>query len=73
MERPAPIRPADALPDVEVDWAALPDGWQTRSVRARYRDEDRAMYANRIRAQVAEGLADPGLLRFADDLAGKSR
>lgn len=53
---------------VKVDWAALPDGWEGRSPNARYRDETRGDYANRVRAQVVEGLAGVEYLRFADRL-----
>ncbi len=73
MSTPRPAFPVDEAepPDVDVDWAALPDDWRERSPRGRYMDETRGEYANRVRAMVAEGLVDPGLLRFADHLAGE--
>ena len=54
--------------EVEVDWAALPEGWRDSDYRLPLRDEDRAAWANRVRAAVAEGLAPADQLRFADFL-----
>lgn len=51
-----------------MDWAALPENWRTRSPKTRYTDETRSEMANRIRAAVVEGLADPSRLDFADHL-----
>jgi len=65
----------DDLPDdaldldaITVDWAALHPDWRTRSEKIRYSDEMRSDYANRVRARVSEGLADPSRLDFADHL-----
>jgi hypothetical protein len=68
MERPPPIRPADEPPDFEVDWAELADDWRDWPVKVRRAGETSGEYANRVRAHVAEGLAHPVNLRFADSL-----
>jgi len=59
---------AAAASDVEVDWASLPEGWRDRNPKNRGAGETRPDHANRVRAQVAEGLADPSLLPYADRL-----
>jgi hypothetical protein len=50
---------------VEVDYAALPDDWREGSWRLQYVGETRSTYANRVRAQVAEGLAPREALSFS--------
>jgi hypothetical protein len=44
---------------------------RARTVRLRHFDETRAEHANRVRAAVVEGLAEPGRLEFADHLEGR--
>ena len=60
---------ADQVPEVEVDWAALPEDWREQSYRVRWAGESRAEHANRVRALVVEGLVGAGELGFADWLA----
>jgi len=57
--------------EIAVDWSRLPEDWRTRSVKLRHRDETTRDYANRIRALVAEGLADARNLAFADSIEGR--
>jgi hypothetical protein len=54
--------------ELGVDRDALPDDWRERSWRLRHRDEDGGTYANRIRAQVAAGLAPAEALSIAERL-----
>jgi hypothetical protein len=60
--------PHAELEAVEVDWARPPDGWQRTNWRLRRVDEDERDHANRIRAQVVEGLAPAEALSFAERL-----
>lgn len=48
------------------DWSVLPDDWRDLSFRVRYSGETTPEYANRVRAAVAEGLAPPSMVEFAD-------
>ncbi len=63
--------PEQELDAIEVDWAALPEGWRTRNYRfGRLADcESRASHAFLIRAQVAEGIIAASHLSFADYIA----
>lgn len=62
--------PEKGPPAVEVNWAALPEGWRARSYRVRLSAETPDDYADRIRACVAEGLAPADALAFAAHLVG---
>lgn len=55
-------------PDVDVDWADLPDYWRGRNHRLTRAGETRSQHANIVRAQVAEGIIEAEALRFAADL-----
>lgn len=70
MEPPDWLADVEAVeaPDLEVDWAALPDDWRDRRPAVHYRDEDNRSRANRIRALIVEGLVGPPAFtpRFAD-------
>jgi hypothetical protein len=60
---------AEDVYDVEVDWAALPEGWERINPRLTLVGEGLSAHANRVRAYLAEGLVAEdqveGLLRFA--------
>ena len=66
--RPATSVPdaGDSLEQVEVDWDALPADWRSRNCRLRRAGETRAEQANRVRAQVVEGLIGAENLSFAE-------
>jgi hypothetical protein len=67
---------AEDVYELEVDWAALRDGWERVNPPLTIVGEPRRDHANRIRAQVAEGLVAEDqverLLGFADWLEARA-